>query len=45
METKYARFKGGVATAFVDPDGYKSFVTQKEQAFRTELEKQHTAAK
>jgi metallo-beta-lactamase class B len=45
METKYQRFKGGLATAFVDPDGYKSFVTQKERAFRTELEKQRAATK
>jgi metallo-beta-lactamase class B len=45
METKYERFKGGLATAFVDPDGYKSFVTQKERAFRNELEKQRAAAK
>jgi len=45
METKYVRFKAGLATAFVDPNGYKSFVTQKELAFRRELEKQRAAAK
>jgi metallo-beta-lactamase class B len=45
METKYGQFKGGLATAFVDPDGYKKFVIEKEQAFRTELAKQRSASK
>jgi metallo-beta-lactamase class B len=45
METKYERFKGGVATAFIDPEGYKSFVAQKEGAFRRELAKQRAAPK
>jgi metallo-beta-lactamase class B len=45
METKYGNFKGGLATAFVDPDGYKSFVAKKEQAFRDELAKQRAAVK
>ena len=40
METKYERFKRGQTTAFVDPDGYKGFVAEKEQAFRQELRKQ-----
>jgi hypothetical protein len=29
----------------VDPDGYKRFIAQKEEEFRTELAKQKTAAK
>ena len=45
METKYERFKDGLATAFVDPDGYKSFVAEKEQTFRTELSKQRATSK
>jgi metallo-beta-lactamase class B len=45
MEAKYGRFKGGVATAFVDPAGYKNFVAEKEQAFRNELAKQRAASK
>ena len=40
METKYARFQGGVATAFIDPEGYKKYVAEREQAFRTELARQ-----
>ena len=40
METKYARFQEGVATAFIDPDGYKKYVAEREQAFRTELARQ-----
>ena len=47
METKYGRVKELGAAAFVDPDGYRNFVTSKEQAFRAELEKQRagTAAR
>jgi metallo-beta-lactamase class B len=41
LETKYARMKaGGDATVFIDPAGYKSYVTEREQAFRRELAKQ-----
>ena len=45
METKYARFKRGEKTAFVDPAGYKGYVTEREQAFLRELRKQRTASK
>jgi metallo-beta-lactamase class B len=44
METKYARMKEGVLKSFIDPDGYRTFVAQKEQAFRAELAKQKSAA-
>ena len=40
LEKKYEQFKRGVTTAFVDPDGYKAFVTDREQAFVSELRKQ-----
>ncbi|HEY6121757.1 MAG TPA: MBL fold metallo-hydrolase, partial [Pyrinomonadaceae bacterium] len=40
METKYARLVEGVQTAFIDPDGYKNYVAEREQAFRTELARQ-----
>jgi metallo-beta-lactamase class B len=40
METKYARFKAGAATAFIDPEGYKAYVADREKAFRAELAKQ-----
>jgi metallo-beta-lactamase class B len=40
MESKYARMKSGDAKAFIDPDGYKSYVSQREQAFRNALAKQ-----
>ncbi|HWY71753.1 MAG TPA: subclass B3 metallo-beta-lactamase [Terriglobales bacterium] len=45
METKFARLKSGGANPFVDPDGYKNFVSDKEQAFRSELAKQMAAEK
>lgn len=44
LEIKYAKFKAGNASAFVDPAGYKSFVDDREQAFRTELKKQKAAS-
>ena len=43
MEAKYARMKPGAANPFVDADGYKKFVSQREQDFRDELAKQKGA--
>ena len=40
LERKYGLLKGGAATAFIDPDGYKAYVSEREQAFRSELAKQ-----
>lgn len=44
LETKYARLKAGVSTAFIDPTGYRKYVDEKEQAFRRELKKQKRGA-
>ena len=44
MEAKFPRLKAGSANPYVDPDGYKAFVADREQAFRKELVKQ-TGAK
>ena len=43
LETKYARLKSSGVAAFVDPDGYKEYVNERERAFRKELEKQRGA--
>jgi len=40
MEAKYTRMKEGAVNPFVDPDGYKDFVNEREQAFRAELARQ-----
>jgi len=40
MESKFARLKPGGVNPFVDPEGYKSYVAEREQAFREELKKQ-----
>jgi metallo-beta-lactamase class B len=45
LEEKYPRLKTGAANPFIDPDGYKKFVVEKEQEFQAELEKQTLAAK
>lgn len=42
MEAKYARLGKG-ENPFIDPDGYKRFVDDRERAFREELEKQSAA--
>ena len=45
LAAKYARMKGGAATAFIDPEGYKNFVADREQAFRNELAKQKASTR
>jgi metallo-beta-lactamase class B len=40
MEDKFARVKEGAPNPFSDPDGYRSYVAEREQAFRSELNKQ-----
>jgi len=43
LEEKYPLRKEGGANPFVDPEGYKKFVAQKEQEFRSELSRQKNA--
>jgi metallo-beta-lactamase class B len=45
LEERYPLRKDGGANPFIDPDGYKRFITQKEQEFRDELARQKLAAK
>ena len=45
LEEKYPLMKAGGANPFIDPSGYKKYVAQKEQDFRTELARQKLAAK
>jgi metallo-beta-lactamase class B len=40
MEEKFAHLKDGGTNPFVDPDGYKSYMADREQAFRGDLKKQ-----
>lgn len=40
MEKKHALLKTSAVNPFVDPDGYRKYVTEKEAAFRAELERQ-----
>jgi metallo-beta-lactamase class B len=44
LEEKYPLMKEGSANPFIDPDGYKKYIAQKEQEFRAELAKQKLAA-
>jgi metallo-beta-lactamase class B len=45
LEEKYPLMKEQGAKAFVDAEGYRKFIAQKEQEFRTELSRQKLAAK
>ncbi len=45
LEEKYSLMKDEGANPFIDPSGYKTYIAQKEQDFRTELAKQKVAAK
>ncbi|MGA8431203.1 MAG: subclass B3 metallo-beta-lactamase [Candidatus Sulfotelmatobacter sp.] len=45
MEAKYARLSGGGTNPYIDPEGYKNYVAEREQAFAEELRKQSAAAK
>jgi len=43
MEAKYARLAEGGANPFIDPQGYRAYVDEREQTFRAELAKQTAA--
>jgi metallo-beta-lactamase class B len=45
METKYPRMKAGATSVFIDPEGYKKYVAERESAFRNEWAKQKSEAK
>ncbi len=45
MEAKFARMNSEDRNPYIDPEGYKSYVAEREQAFRSELEKQMAAVK
>jgi metallo-beta-lactamase class B len=42
LEAKYGRMQKGDASAFVDPAGYKKFITAKTAEFQAELQKQRS---
>lgn len=45
METKYAHLKDGGLNPFIDPDGYKRYINEREQTFRAELARQQQGAR
>ncbi len=40
MKAKYEKMKAGGANAFVDPEGYRAYITERESTFRNEWERQ-----
>lgn len=45
MEEKFARMKDGAANPFIDPQGYREYVGERESAFQKELAKQTAEAR
>jgi metallo-beta-lactamase class B len=43
LKEKYQRWLHGDGDAFIDPDGYKSYIADREQAFEAELKRQQGA--
>jgi metallo-beta-lactamase class B len=40
LKAKYEKYKAGDANAFIDPQGYKAYVSERDSAFRRELARQ-----
>ena len=40
MKEKYEKMKAGAANPFIDPEGYKAYVAEREQTFRKEWDRQ-----
>jgi metallo-beta-lactamase class B len=45
LEAKYPKLKPGASNPFIDPDGYKAYVADREAAFRKELARQQAGGK
>jgi metallo-beta-lactamase class B len=45
LEAKYPKLKPGAPNPFIDPDGYKAYVADREAAFRKELARQQAGGK
>jgi metallo-beta-lactamase class B len=45
MEAKFDRMKQGGPNPFIDPEGYKSYIAEREQTFLAELAKQKAAVR
>ncbi len=43
MDAKLKQLRAGVSNPFIDPAGYRAYVKEREQAFRTELSAQRSA--
>ncbi|MGA2536332.1 MAG: subclass B3 metallo-beta-lactamase [Terracidiphilus sp.] len=44
LDSKYQRWKAGDRNAFIDPQGYKAYIDEREQAFQAELKRQSGSA-
>jgi metallo-beta-lactamase class B len=44
LAAQYEKMKAGTANVFLDPDGYKAYVSERNEAFRKELARQQAPA-
>ena len=44
LKEKYPRYKAGDRDAFIDPEGYKAYIADRQQAFEDELKRQRASA-
>ena len=45
LDAKYPKLKPGAPNPFIDPDGYKAYIADRDAAFRKELAKQQAGSK
>jgi metallo-beta-lactamase class B len=45
MDAKYAKLTAGGPNPFIDPDGYKAYIANREAAFRKKLAEQEAGGK
>ena len=45
MLAKYERFKSGDKNAFIDPEGYRAYIAERQQAFEAELHRQSSGVR
>jgi len=43
LKEKYPRWKAGDHNAFIDPEGYKAYIAERQQAFEAELKRQQAS--
>jgi metallo-beta-lactamase class B len=45
LQAKYSRWKSGDRDAFIDPEGYRNYIADRERAFESELKRQQAGTR